>query len=42
MVVSMRPYKLEDVERVREITRPYVETHGEPVAWVSRVEKGVC
>jgi len=33
MVVSMRPYRPEDIERVREITRPYVKTHGEPVAW---------
>lgn len=32
-VVSMRPYKIEDVEAVRTITRPYVATHGEPVAW---------
>lgn len=32
-VVSMRPYKVEDVERVRDITRPYVATHGEPIAW---------
>ncbi|KAI3391183.1 hypothetical protein diail_7788 [Diaporthe ilicicola] len=32
-VVSMRPYKVEDVEAVRAITRPYVSTHGEPVAW---------
>ncbi|KAJ4418239.1 hypothetical protein N0V82_005714 [Gnomoniopsis sp. IMI 355080] len=32
-VVSMRPYKLEDIERVRDITRPYVATHGEPIAW---------
>lgn len=32
-VVSMRPYKAEDVERVRDITRPYVATHGEPIAW---------
>jgi len=36
MVVSMRPYKKADVEKVRAITRPYVKTHGEPVAWVSR------
>jgi uncharacterized protein YcsI (UPF0317 family) len=36
MVVSMRPYKKVDVERVRDITRPYVKTHGEPVAWASR------
>jgi len=33
-VVSMRPYKPEDVERVRDITRPFLETHGEPIAWV--------
>ncbi|PSR80490.1 hypothetical protein BD289DRAFT_484957 [Coniella lustricola] len=32
-VVSMRPYRMQDVERVREITRPYVATHGEPIAW---------
>jgi uncharacterized protein YcsI (UPF0317 family) len=32
-VVSMRPYRADDVERVREITRRYVATHGEPIAW---------
>lgn len=32
-VVSMRPYKVEDVEKVRAITRAYVATHGEPIAW---------
>jgi len=32
-VVSMRPYRKADVERVRELTRPFVSTHGEPVAW---------
>lgn len=32
-VVSMRPYKRADVERVRDITRPFVTTHGEPIAW---------
>lgn len=32
-IVSMRPYKSEDVERVRDVTRPYLATHGEPVAW---------
>lgn len=32
-VVSMRPYRIEDVEKVRDITRPYVATHGEPIAW---------
>lgn len=33
MVVSMRPYREEQIERVRDITRPYTATHGEPVAW---------
>lgn len=32
-VVSMRPYKIADVSCVRDITRPYVATHGEPVDW---------
>lgn len=32
-IVSMRPYRPEDIERVREVTRPYLATHGEPVAW---------
>ncbi|KNG91559.1 DUF1445 domain protein [Aspergillus nomiae NRRL 13137] len=32
-IVSMRPYRVEDVERVREITRPFLATHGEPVDW---------
>ncbi|CAN8105386.1 unnamed protein product [Discula destructiva] len=32
-VVSMRPYKAEDIEKVRDITRAYVATHGEPIAW---------
>lgn len=29
----MRPYRVEEVERVREVTKPYLATHGEPVAW---------
>ena len=33
MVVSMRTYKLVDIERIRAITRPFLFTHGEPVAW---------
>jgi uncharacterized protein YcsI (UPF0317 family) len=33
MVVSMRPYAESQIERVRAITRPFVETHGEPFAW---------
>lgn len=32
-IVSMRPYKPEDIERVRQVTRRYLSTHGEPVAW---------
>ena len=32
-VVSMRPYKKRDVEQVREITRPFLHTHGEPLDW---------
>ena len=32
-VVSMRPYKKKDVDEVRDITRPYVAVHGEPLAW---------
>lgn len=41
-VVSMRPYKPEDVERVRDITRPYLETHGEPIAWVCNLSLHSC
>jgi uncharacterized protein YcsI (UPF0317 family) len=33
MVVSMRPYRPCDLERVRDVTRPFREAHGEPVAW---------
>ena len=33
MIVSMRPYPADQLERVRAITRPFVEAHGEPVAW---------
>ncbi|KAK4936884.1 hypothetical protein LTR10_022341 [Elasticomyces elasticus] len=32
-IVSMRPYRRRDVEKVRDITRPYVATHGEPIDW---------
>ena len=32
-VVSMRPYRPEDIERVRSICRPYLKTHGEPIDW---------
>ncbi len=33
LMVTMRPYQRSDVERVRAITRPYTEAHGEPF-WV--------
>lgn len=32
-VVSMRMYKRTVVEAVRDITRPFVTTHGEPIDW---------
>lgn len=32
-VVSMRPYRRRDISRVRDITRPYFATHGEPIDW---------
>jgi uncharacterized protein YcsI (UPF0317 family) len=32
-VVSMRPYKGSEITRVRDITRGYSATHGEPIAW---------
>lgn len=32
-VVSMRPYKRRDVDKVRAITRRFGATHGEPIAW---------
>ena len=31
--MSMRPYKRSEIEEVRRITRPYIATHGEPIAW---------
>ncbi|PCG88861.1 Protein of unknown function DUF1445 [Penicillium occitanis (nom. inval.)] len=32
-VVSMRLYKPDEIEQVRDVTRPYSASHGEPVAW---------
>jgi uncharacterized protein YcsI (UPF0317 family) len=32
-LVSMRSYRRKDIETAREITRPYIATHGEPIAW---------
>ncbi|MBV8367997.1 MAG: putative hydro-lyase [Candidatus Eremiobacteraeota bacterium] len=42
MVVSMRPYKPADVERVRDVTRPYRIGHGEPVAWGDPAQFGIA
>ncbi|KAL7424086.1 hypothetical protein Q5752_001671 [Cryptotrichosporon argae] len=33
VVVSMRPYAAADVPRVRQLTRPFIAYHGEPIAW---------
>lgn len=32
-VVSMRPFRRQDIDLVRSITRRYLPTHGEPIAW---------
>ena len=32
-VVSMRPFRRQDIELVRAVTRRYLPTHGEPIAW---------
>ncbi len=42
MVVSMRPYKRDDVERVRDVTRPYRVAHGEPVTWGDPAALGIA
>jgi uncharacterized protein YcsI (UPF0317 family) len=42
MVVSMRPYKLHEIERVREVTRPYRAMHGEPYAWGDPAQLGIA
>jgi uncharacterized protein YcsI (UPF0317 family) len=41
MVVSMRPYPADDVERVRDVTRAYRVGHGEPVAWGDPAQLGI-
>lgn len=41
MVVSMRPYREDAIERVREVTRAYRIGHGEPVAWGDPREFGI-
>ncbi len=42
MVVSMRPYAGADVERVRDVTRPYRVAHGEPIAWGDPAQLGIA
>lgn len=32
-VVSMRPYRPKDVEKIRQITGEFLKTHGEPIDW---------
>ena len=41
MVVSMRPYPAVEIERVRDVTRPYRIGHGEPVAWGDPRQLGI-
>ena len=41
MVVSMRPYPPSEIERVRDVTRPYRIGHGEPVAWGDPQQLGI-
>jgi uncharacterized protein YcsI (UPF0317 family) len=41
MVVSMRPYRAEEIERVRDVTRPYRAVHGEPFAWGDPAALGI-
>jgi uncharacterized protein YcsI (UPF0317 family) len=41
MVVSMRPYRAEEIERVRDVTRTYRIGHGEPVAWGDPQQLGI-
>ena len=41
MVVSMRPYHADQIERVRDVTRPYRIGHGEPVAWGDPRQLGI-
>ena len=37
----MRPYRANDVERVRDVTRPYRLAHGEPIAWGDPAQLGI-
>ncbi|MBV8150368.1 MAG: putative hydro-lyase [Candidatus Eremiobacteraeota bacterium] len=41
MIVSMRPFKAEDVQKVRAVTRPYRRAHGEPIHWGDPSEIGI-
>ncbi|MDE2573430.1 MAG: putative hydro-lyase [bacterium] len=42
MVVSMRVFRAQDVEGVRDVTRGYVEGHGEPVHWGDPAKIGIA
>ena len=42
MVVSMRPYKAHEIERVRDVTRAYRVAHGEPYAWGDPARLGIA
>jgi uncharacterized protein YcsI (UPF0317 family) len=41
MVVSMRPYRADQIERVRDVTRPFRVAHGEPFAWGDPAQLGI-
>ncbi|TRX91916.1 hypothetical protein FHL15_007235 [Xylaria flabelliformis] len=41
-VVSMRPYKASDIPSVRNVTRAFSTTHGEPIAWGWDAVKVLC
>lgn len=41
MVVSMRPFKPDQIQRVREVTSPYSFSHGEPVHAGDPVDIGI-
>ncbi|HTD35929.1 MAG TPA: putative hydro-lyase [Candidatus Limnocylindrales bacterium] len=41
MVASMRPYREDEIERVRDVTRPYRSVHGEPLGWGNPAQLGI-
>jgi uncharacterized protein YcsI (UPF0317 family) len=42
LVVSMRPYPSAAIERVRDVTRPHVNAHGEPLWWGDPAVLGIA